>query len=215
MINFPGKYYYLKMDSLSSLGIPELVETCAPSTSTTPQTKEKEAYQPPKTKRKNAKQGKVHCERRPSTSMSSNIKERRAASQHKSVVKRGEIQELVDYNSPELAYHEMHLCPFSKNHEVGDDFQLISLAGKALPTLALCKQCKKVLVRYNKSTNSLRLHHERHGEKKIKAISKKTCTAKKSKKSEFKDLEAMSKEISHTIDEIVAHNSQNLDDLKY
>ena len=147
--------------------------------------------------------------------MSSNIKERRAASQHKSVVKRGEIQELVDYNSPELAYHEMHLCPFSKNHEVGDDFQLISLGGKALPTLALCKQCKKVLVRYNKSTNSLRLHHERHGEKKIKTISKKTCTAKKSKKSEFKDLEAMSKEISHTIDEIVAHNSQNLDDLKY
>jgi hypothetical protein len=70
-------------------------------------------------------------------------------------------------------------------------------------------------VRYNKSTNSLRLHYERHGEKKIKTITKKTTTAKKSKKSEVKDLEAMSKEISDTIDEIVAQNSQNLAALKY
>ena len=198
------------MDSLSSLGIPELEEAGAPSFSTTPQTKEKVATPNPKTKRKIAKQGKVACESRPVKAMSSNIKERRAASQHQSVIKRGEIQELVDYNSAELTYHDMHLCPFSKNHEVGDHFQLISLAGKPVPKLALCKQCKKVLVRYNKSTNTLRKHHERHGEKKLKPISKKTSTAKKSK---VKDLETMRKEISQTIDEIMAKTSRDMDDV--
>ena len=44
---------------------------------------------------------------------------------------------------------------------------------------------------------------------------KKTSTAKKSKKAEVKDLEAMSKVISETIDEIVAQNSHNLADVKY
>ena len=198
------------MDYLSTLGIPELEEAGAPSLSTTPQTKDKEATQNPKTKRKNANHGKVPSETRPAKAMSGNIKERRASSQHQSVVKRGEIQELVDYNSAELSYHDMHLCPFSKNYEVGDHFQLISLAGKPVPKLALCKQCKKVLVRYNKSTNTLRKHHERHGEKKLKPISKKTSTAKKSK---VKDLEAMRKEISQTIDEIMAKTSRDMDDV--
>ena len=200
------------MDALSPLVIAESPEMSAPSSSTNFEAKAKVAKQCHKPKPKKHQPTKKPCEMRSPASTCSNLKERRAASQHQSVAKRGEIQELVDYNSPELTFHEMHLCPFSKNHEVGEHFELISMGGKPLPNLVLCKQCKKVLVRYNRSTNSLRIHLERHEVKKIKTISKKSCSSKKYKITNEEDPEEISKSIRKAIDEIITKNSLNIED---
>ena len=133
------------MDAISTLVLPESPEMCAPTSAKYFKAKCKEAKQGPKTNPKKQHTGKIPSEMRSPASTSANVKERRTATQQQSIEKRSEIQELVDYNSPELTFHEMHLCPFSKNHEVGEHFQLISLGGKAQPKLVLCKQCKKYL----------------------------------------------------------------------
>ncbi len=201
------------MDALSTLVLSESPEMCTPTSSKYFKANGKEPKQSTKTKPKKQHPGKIPCEMRSPASTCGNVKERRAASQHQSVEKRSEIQELVDYNSPELTFHDMHLCPFSKNHKVGEHFQLISLGGKAQPKLVLCKQCKKVLVRYNRSTNGLRIHLERHEGKTIKTSSKNNCCSKKSPRRKEEDLEEISTTLSKVIDEIVAKNSLNIEDV--
>ena len=79
-----------------------------------------------------------------------------------SICDRTKIQELVDFASPRLAFHEMHLSPFTSNHFVSEHFNLISLDGAPLSNMALCKNCKTVLVRFRKGTTNLKVHQKRH-----------------------------------------------------
>ena len=84
------------------------------------------------------------------------------AAHKKSICERTKIQELVDFASPRLAFHEMHLSPFTTNHFVSEHFNLISMDGAPLSNMALCKNCKTVLVRFRKGTTNLKVHQKRH-----------------------------------------------------
>ena len=79
-----------------------------------------------------------------------------------SICDRAKIQELVDFASARLAFHEMRLSPFKRNHFVSEHFSLISLDGAPLSNMALCKNCKTVLVRFRKGTTNLKVHQKRH-----------------------------------------------------
>ncbi len=81
---------------------------------------------------------------------------------HKSICDRTKIQELVDFASSRLAFHEMHLSPFTPNHFVSKHFNLISMDGAPLTNMALCKDCKTVLVRFRKGTTNLKVHQQHH-----------------------------------------------------
>ena len=84
------------------------------------------------------------------------------AAHKKSISDRAHIQELVDFSSPRLAFHEMHLSPFTSNHFVSEHFKLISLDGAPLTNMALCTDCKTVLVRFRNGTTNLKVHQLRH-----------------------------------------------------
>jgi len=80
----------------------------------------------------------------------------------KSISERAHIQELVDFASPRLAFHEMHLSPFTSNHFVSEHFKLIAMDGAPQTNMALCKDCKTVLVRFRNGTTNLKVHQLRH-----------------------------------------------------
>ena len=84
------------------------------------------------------------------------------AAHHKSISERTHIQQLVDFASPHLAFHEMHLSPFTSNHFVSEHFKLISMDGAPLTNMALCTDCKTVLVRFRNGTTNLKVHQLRH-----------------------------------------------------
>ena len=84
------------------------------------------------------------------------------AAHHKSICDRAKIQELVDFASSRLAFHEMHLSPFTINHFVSEHFNLISMDGAPLTNMALCKDCKTVLVRFRNGTTNLKVHQQHH-----------------------------------------------------
>ena len=89
--------------------------------------------------------------------VSDRMKIEKISAHRKSICERAKIQELIDFASPRLSFHEMHLSPFRSKH-----FNLISMDGAPLTKLALCKECKTVLVRFRKGTTNLKVHQQRH-----------------------------------------------------
>ena len=97
-----------------------------------------------------------------------------------SICQRTKIQELVDFASPRLAFHEMHFSPFTTNHFVSEHFNLISIDGAPLSKMAMCKNCKTVLVRFRKGTTNLKVHQKRHvkSSQEMKTTKRKNLKAK-------------------------------------
>ena len=107
---------------------------------------------------------KKHCQASSTKQMEdSETKKIEKIAAHKMFIcERTKIQELVDFASPRFAFPERHLSRFTSNHFVSEHFNLISLDGAPLSKMALCKNCKTVLVRFRKGTTNLKVHQKRH-----------------------------------------------------
>ena len=103
----------------------------------------------------------------------------RITSFRQSLLRRAEIQALVDYANPKLVFHQMSINPFGKNRGIAEHFNLLSYDGTPCKNLVLCKICKRILIRFKNGTSNLKAHLERH---KIQV----TASAKKNVKQPLK-----------------------------
>jgi len=86
----------------------------------------------------------------------------RITSFRQSLMRRAEIQALVDYANPKLVFHQMSINPFGKNRGIAEHFNLLSYDGMPSKNLVLCKICKRILIRFKNGTSNLKAHLERH-----------------------------------------------------
>ena len=94
---------------------------------------------------------------------SSYTSKKRRVQDHKPLLEqRREIQTLLDYQSTRIEVHEYPSQPFSKHPEIANIYQLIILDKKPIDNLIICKQCRKILVRYRPSSTNLIRHFQRH-----------------------------------------------------
>ncbi len=76
----------------------------------------------------------------------------------RSLLRRAEMQGIVDYANPKIVFHQMTLSPFGKNHGIAEHFTLISLEGMPIKIMVLCNICKRIQVRFKNGTSNLKSH---------------------------------------------------------
>ena len=117
---------------------------------------------PQKAKLKSILDPKKILKRKPRKHLSTEDENKRIATYRKSLLRREEIQDLVDYTSPSLVFHQMNLNPFGRNHAVAEHFSLVSVEGKPIKNVVVCKICKRVQIRFQNGTTNLKSHLQHH-----------------------------------------------------
>jgi len=115
-----------------------------------------------KSKLNSAKETKKISKRKQRKQLSSDEENSRIAAYQKSLLRRGEVQDLVDYTSPKIIFHQMNLNPFGNNHWVAEHFNLVSMEGKPVKNVVVCKICKRVQIRFQNGTTNLKSHLKHH-----------------------------------------------------